>query len=114
VSENLRNLRRGLLKPDTPAPPVGVRIDDAAPHVSRRVTAADPVPGGICLGEPVLGKILGPAAVTGQQLRQPDHLALVTRDEIGELAELIVSGHRTALLSLLLCCLNVPDAAGTR
>jgi len=62
-----------------------------------RVTVADPVPGRIGFCEPVLGKVLGSAAVTGEQLRQPDHLSLLTHDEFGELAESVLSGHRAAL-----------------
>src|SRR5262249_26449863 len=50
----------------------------------------------------------------GQQLCQPHHLALVSHDEVGELAEFSLSGHRARLVSLLLSGLNVPDAAAIR
>src|SRR5690348_18400733 len=93
----VRNERAGLLPPRAAAPPVGVRVDYAPAYISPRVPAADALPAGVRLGVAVLGQILGPAAVTGQQQREPDHPGLGRRDKAGELVTLRLPHHRTRL-----------------
>src|SRR5256885_12686227 len=78
-------LRPCRLGPGTSAPDHG------------RVPAADALPAGVRLGVTVLGQILGPAAVTGQQQREPDHPGLGRRDKAGELITLRLPHHRTRL-----------------
>src|SRR5690242_19958128 len=107
------NERAGLLPPRAAAPPVGVRVDDAPAYVCPRVPAADAFPAGVRLGVTVLGQILGPAAVTGQQQREPGHPGLGRRDKARELITLRLPHHRTRL-SQRSIALHVPrrsDAA---